>query len=167
MKLQINIEFNITEPQWQGIIDQYKEDLILSVERILAKHPNYKNLAEIELSMLLAGAEEIRKLNAQFRNKDKPTNILSFPEEEISPAEVLETTIEGDYIYLGDLALCYEVIRDEAKEKGVSMKAHLLHLFIHGILHLMGYNHTHDQEAEAMESLEIGILSQFGVKSPY
>lgn len=165
--MQIKIEFNIDQEDWNPVLEQYQNDLHLAVEKVLKAHPNYSHLLEVELSVLLTNSAEIQKLNTEFRNKNKPTNILSFPDQEILPDMVLETIVEGDYIYLGDMALCYEVIRDEALRKEISFHDHLMHLFVHGVLHLIGYNHTQDEEADAMETIEISILSEFGIKSPY
>lgn len=167
MKLQINIEFNIDHQDWDKILDQHKDEFYLLVTKVIGLHDNYKNLSQIELSVFLTDNKEIQNLNKEFRNKDRPTNILSFPEKEILPSRVLENKIEGDYMYLGDMALCYDIIVSEAKERGIPLRSHLLHLFLHGLLHLIGYNHTQDQEAEDMESTEVSILSQFGIKSPY
>lgn len=167
MKLHINIEFNIELDKWQPVLDQNKQDLLLLTEKIIEKHSNYSNISEVELSVLLTNAINSQKLNAEFRAKDKPTNILSFPCYNILPSMVLENKIDDDYMYLGDIALCFEVVYEEALQKNISFRDHLMHLFVHGVLHLIGYNHTQEQEAEAMESLEIGILSQFGIKSPY
>ena len=108
---------------------------------------------ELELSVVLADNDFIQKLNKSWRNKDKPTNVLSFPQEH--PA------------ILGDVILALETIRQEAEEQDISFEDHVTHLIIHGILHLLGYNHESSAEAEEMEALEIRILGELGIKNPY
>lgn len=109
-------------------------------------------------SLLVTGADEIQALNKQYRNQDKPTNVLSFPMQ--SPDEV-------DVRLLGDIVLCAEVIRQEAGQQSKSEQSHWAHMVVHGMLHLQGYDHIDNEEAEAMEQLEIRILNQLGFESPY
>ncbi|MCK5725995.1 MAG: rRNA maturation RNase YbeY [Thiotrichaceae bacterium] len=100
-----------------------------------------------------------RSLNLQYREKDYATNVLSFPFE----APPIEMPIE----HLGDLVLCADVVDTEAQQQKVSVENHWAHLLIHGILHLQGYDHIEDNEAQAMESLEIKILEKLNIKNPY
>lgn len=106
-----------------------------------------------EVSIVLADDEFVRELNHKYRDKDKPTNVLSFPADE-----------EGT---LGDVILAYETIEAEAAAQDKQFDHHLMHLIIHGILHLIGHDHESEKEAEHMESIEIRILESFGVKNPY
>lgn len=108
----------------------------------------------VELSVVLTDDTEIQVLNKEYRDKDKPTNVLSFP---ISPPASM----------LGDIVLAKGVIEREAKEKTISFEAHLTHLLIHGFLHLQGYDHQNDSEAAIMEQLEIKALSTLGIDNPY
>jgi probable rRNA maturation factor len=105
--------------------------------------------------ILLAADEAVRELNAQFRGQDKPTNVLSFP----APPNP-----EG---HLGDITLAFGVCQREAEAQGKAIGAHLQHLVAHGALHLLGYDHTDDAEAELMEGLERVILAGLGVADPY
>lgn len=105
------------------------------------------------VSIRLVDAEESKSLNATWREKDSPTNVLSFPSE-----------VAG---FLGDLVLCVPVIVDEARTQGKEPEAHWAHLVIHGVLHLLGYDHTSDELAEKMEAQEILILSSLGIDNPY
>jgi probable rRNA maturation factor len=109
-------------------------------------------------SLLVSGADEIQALNKKYRNKDKATNVLSFPMQ--SPEEV-------DVRLLGDIVLCAEVIRQEAKQQSKSLLSHWAHMVVHGMLHLQGHDHIDDDEAEEMEQLEVRILDQLGFESPY
>ena len=109
-------------------------------------------------SMLVTTAAEIQQLNKQYRDKDKATNVLSFPME--SPEEV-------DLCLLGDIALCVKVIKQEAREQSKSALSHWAHMVVHGMLHLQGYDHVDDDEAQEMEQKEILILNQLGFDDPY
>jgi probable rRNA maturation factor len=93
-------------------------------------------------------------LNAQFRGKDAPTNVLSFP----------AARADG---YLGDVAIAFGVSTREAAAAGIGLEAHTLHLAVHGVLHLLGYDHVRNSEARVMERLEVAILNELGLPSPY
>jgi probable rRNA maturation factor len=105
--------------------------------------------------VLLTGDDEVAELNLRFRGKGGPTNVLSFP----APANP-----EGQ---IGDIALAYGVCAREAEQQGKTLSQHLMHLTVHGVLHLLGYDHEDDGEAEAMEALERSILETLGVPDPY
>ncbi|PCI09346.1 MAG: rRNA maturation RNase YbeY [Gammaproteobacteria bacterium] len=109
-------------------------------------------------SILVTTAEQIQQLNKQYRDIDKVTNVLSFP---------MQTPVEVDITLLGDIALCAKVIKQEAIEQTKSENAHWAHMVIHGMLHLQGYDHIKDNEADEMERLEIKILNQLGFANPY
>ena len=109
-------------------------------------------------SMLVTTPEEIQQLNKQYRDKDKATNVLSFPM--LSPEEV-------DVCLLGDIALCAAVINREATQQSKAENAHWAHMVVHGMLHLQGLDHIDSQEAKEMEKLEIKILNQLGFDNPY
>ncbi|MBL4805327.1 MAG: rRNA maturation RNase YbeY [Alphaproteobacteria bacterium] len=108
---------------------------------------------DTELSLVLSDDEFIQGLNKQWRGKDKPTNVLSFPQDEPQ--------------LLGDVILAFETIHREAEAQEKTFENHVSHLIVHGILHLLGHDHENDEEAEVMESLEIEILRALGVKNPY
>ncbi len=113
---------------------------------------------EPELTIRLVAEEESQELNHEYRGKDKPTNVLSFPFE--APPEV---PIE----LLGDLIICAQVVQDESIEQGKTAEAHWAHMVVHGCLHLLGYDHIKDDEAEIMEDLERQILATLGYPDPY
>ena len=165
MKFTIEIAQDNTE--W----DLYSEINPKLFKQILKETiKNYKNLSEVknlELSILLTNNSRIKKLNQEFRNKNSATNVLSFPDVDIDFRQILEFEPNLDYMYLGDIAFGYEVIALEAKNKLISFQDHFKHLVIHAILHLIGYDHIKDKDAQAMESLEIQILEGIGIKSPY
>ena len=111
-----------------------------------------------EVCIKIVTNDESQFLNSTYRQKDKPTNVLSFPSE--IPDFV-------DSPLLGDLAICVDVVEKEAENQKKTAKDHWAHLTIHGCLHLLGYDHIEDVEAEAMESLEIELLALLGITSPY
>jgi probable rRNA maturation factor len=108
-----------------------------------------------KLTILLAGDERLRELNLRFRRKDYPTNVLSFP-----------ALASGDG-YLGDVALALGVAAREARAAGRRFADHVLHLTVHGVLHLLGYDHDKPREAQTMERLEIAVLHELGIANPY
>jgi probable rRNA maturation factor len=112
-----------------------------------------------DLVILLTDDDAVRVLNAEFRGKDKPTNVLSFPGGDMP--------MPGAPVHLGDIVLAYGVCRDEAEAQGKSLANHLTHLVIHGILHVLGRDHEDDAEAEAMEAEERSLLASLGVADPY
>lgn len=112
--------------------------------------------------VVLSGDDEVRMLNASWRKKDKPTNVLSFP----APLPPKGVKQDGPR-FLGDIVLAAETLLREAADEGVPPRHHLQHLVIHGLLHLIGYDHETDEQAESMEALEIEALSAIGVANPY
>ncbi len=114
--------------------------------------------SRLEQLVRVVTKDEIQLLNKQYRQKNKPTNILSFPAEQ---HEFL------DYACLGDLVICAEIVKDEAEVQNKQLAHHWAHLIIHGMLHLQGYDHLEMTEAKNMESLEIKILKTLGVDNPY
>ena len=120
----------------------------------------------LSVSMLFTGDAEVHTLNREWREKDKPTNVLSFPM--LARDELLSLSPEGPPEMLGDIALAHETCAREAAEKGVSLADHAAHLIVHGLLHLAGYDHeTGEEDAAAMEQLEIKALALMGIADPY
>ncbi|WP_220460911.1 MULTISPECIES: rRNA maturation RNase YbeY [unclassified Colwellia] len=111
-----------------------------------------------ELTIRLVNSDESRQLNHQYRGKDKATNVLSFPFE-------VPDGIELDL--LGDLVICVDVVEQEAAEQHKSINAHWAHMVVHGCLHLLGFDHIDDDEAEEMEALETKIITGLGIAAPY
>jgi len=111
-----------------------------------------------EIAVMGCDDARIAALNRDFREKDAATNVLSWPASDTPPMAAGE---------LGDIAIAYETCLQEASEKGISIHDHVTHLLIHGILHLLGYDHISDSEAEEMEALEIKALAKLGISNPY
>lgn len=136
-----------------------------AMEAVEAVEPSLAN-QRLSASLLFTVDEEVRVLNREWRTKDKPTNVLSFPM--LTRAEVLAMTEQGGPEMLGDIALAFETCTREAAEKGVGLKHHAAHLIVHGLLHLAGHDHeAGEAEAAAMEALEIKALAQMGIADPY
>ena len=112
-----------------------------------------------EVTVRIVDEEESQQLNFDYREKDKPTNVLSFPFE--LPPGVDELPL------LGDLVICAQVVAAEAAEQGKEQHHHWAHMVVHGCLHLLGFDHINDEDAEQMEAEEILILQQLGIKNPY
>ena len=112
-----------------------------------------------EVSLLLCDDARIREINRAWRGLDKPTNVLSFP---AAPRALLAKSPA-----VGDIAIAHETVAREAQEEGKTFRDHYMHMVVHGFLHLLGYDHETDAEAEEMEALEISVLSALGVADPY
>jgi probable rRNA maturation factor len=119
----------------------------------------------IELSVRLAGDDEVRALNSKWRGKDRATNVLSFPLANID--DLQHTNIIDRELLLGDIVLARGICEAEASEKGVSVQEHASHLLVHGTLHLLGYDHQDNAGAAEMESREVRALARLGISDPY
>ncbi len=119
----------------------------------------------VELSVRLTGDEEVRSLNAEWRGKDKPTNVLSFPMAE--EADLHQATLPEQELLLGDIVLARGVCESEAAEKFLPLERHAAHLIVHGTLHLLGFDHGEEAQAADMESREVRALARLGIADPY
>ena len=120
----------------------------------------------IEIAVRLTSDDEVRTLNRQYRQQDKPTNVLSFPMVQPDLIESLANTDDGE-ILLGDIVLAYGVCAREAAEKGVPLEDHAAHLIVHAVLHLLGHDHMNDVDADAMEAIERAAMAALGLHDPY
>lgn len=159
------IEVSVQDPAWEEIPDIEKL-VTLVAEKALenAIMPKFAYGRALEVSIALANDELVQVLNREYREKDKPTNVLTFASMD---SEDFELELQHDPLNLGDVILSYQTIHRESQEQGKFILDHLKHLTVHGVLHLLGYDHQDDDEATDMETLEIRILEKLGVQNPY
>ncbi|BAV63822.1 rRNA maturation RNase YbeY [Sphingobium cloacae] len=147
---------------WEGLAERAVTSAIT--------HSLYASFMEspvtYEIAVKLTSDEEVHRLNRDYRDKDKPTNVLSFPMVQSDLLQGTANTDDGE-VLLGDIVLAEGVCAREAHEKGISIADHAAHLIVHGTFHLLGYDHMVDAEAEAMEALEIRALANLGLPDPY
>jgi probable rRNA maturation factor len=152
----------IAAPGWQAALADpaalCARAVAAALARALPDHP-----AGAEVAILLTDDATLRELNARWRGRDRPTNVLSFPAFDLAPGE----PPPPGAVHLGDLALALETVVAEARGEGKAVADHLAHLLVHGTLHLLGYDHGEAAAAEAMEQLERRILADLGIGDPY
>lgn len=159
--MDVDIAFEETWPESAPLVELVEASL--SAAKAVAPEIDHPRLA---LSLLFTGDSAVHELNREWRERDKPTNVLSFPM--LEREDLLALPMEGPPEMLGDIALAHETCAREAQEKGISLDHHAAHLIIHGLLHLAGHDHVHtDEEAQAMEALEIAALAKMGIPDPY
>jgi probable rRNA maturation factor len=118
-----------------------------------------RTVPPVQVSLRIVGAAESRRLNRDWRDEDHATNVLSFPAGEGFDSDELPT--------LGDLAICAPIVKREARAQGKPLEAHWAHMIMHGVLHLLGYDHEEDRDAQVMEACEVAILESSGFANPY
>ncbi|MEP3051151.1 MAG: rRNA maturation RNase YbeY [Erythrobacter sp.] len=144
--------------EWELLVEHVVDAVAIAAPEL--------NNPRLSASLLFTSDAEVHALNKQWRGRDKPTNVLSFPM--LSRVDLLALADDGPPEMLGDLALAHETCAREADEKGISIADHTAHLITHGLLHLAGYDHeVSDEDADAMEALEIQILAKLGIADPY
>jgi probable rRNA maturation factor len=148
------IDLRAETPEWDSLVDVLSACAQATLDQL--------QRGDCEVSILLTDDTNVRTLNSDWRNQDKPTNVLAFAAfgpEEIPPV--------SQPAALGDLVLAWGVCTREADEQGKTLADHARHLIVHGLLHLLGYDHLNDQDAQTMEALEIDLLARQGVPNPY
>lgn len=159
MELEVDIEAD-----WPNAFDweALAERALAALSQVAPELANPR----LSASLLFSDDAEVHALNREWRGKDKPTNVLSFPM--LEREELLALSPDGPPELLGDIALALETCAREAADKGVPLEHHAAHLVVHGLLHLAGHDHVHsDKEAAAMEALEIKALALMGIADPY
>lgn len=156
MKISLSLQQDFQSPELELKRAQLKKIIETTLRDV-----GYKE--DCEIGVACVDLEESHQLNLQYREKDKPTNVLSFQSD--IPEEVLPML---DALPLGDLVICIPVVLQEALEQKKTAQNHFAHLLVHGVLHLLGYDHeTSDEDAEEMEGLEIEILAKLNIANPY
>ena len=152
--MTIVVDVEVVDPAWlaAGDVDGLAREVIAAtLTQVGARvHP------DAEISIRLCDDDEIRALNLAWRNKDKATNVLSFPAPAGNQGQLL-----------GDVVVAFQYVSEEAREAGRSLRDQLAHMLVHGLLHLLGFDHENDVEAEEMEGLERRILAELGIDDPY
>ena len=123
--------------------------------------------ATVEISVRLADDEEVHALNKSYRDKDAPTNVLSFPMVQRDLLDTIDQNSDDGEVLLGDIVLAQGVCAREADAKNIAFAHHATHLIVHGTLHLLGYDHMMENEADAMEAMEVRALARLGIDDPY
>ncbi len=126
-----------------------------------------RTAAGAEIALRVVGAAESRRLNHRYRDQDKPTNVLSFPVPALPSAGPAAGRTQPEARPLGDLVICAAVLAREAREQAKPLRAHWAHLVVHGTLHLAGYDHVRDADAQRMERREVQVLRRLGFPNPY
>ena len=159
MSLELDLEIEQPWPagEWEALAERASE----AAAQVAPELGNPR----LSASLLFTSDDEIHTLNREWRQRDKPTNVLSFPM--LERGELLALAGDGPPVLLGDIALAHETCAREAAEKGVPLADHAAHLIIHGLLHLAGHDHETAEDAEAMEALEVKALAILGVADPY
>lgn len=161
--LKIDIDFEVQDRVWNNL-----SELSLKVSKIVFSRLGIHNyITHVEFSIILTDNSSIQKINSQYRAKDVATNVLSFPAQNIIINKLDDLKIQDGFLSIGDIIFAYGVVEDEAKRDGKTFQDHFVHLLIHGILHLFGYDHQEEKDAVVMEGLEAEILLSLGIKSPY
>lgn len=157
----LDISVKIEDPNWQKKFPRLQKKMIAAIEAaLLSQHKLKLKHERYELSVLLTTNTDVHKLNKEHRQKDKPTNILSFPMG-------TDAAIPGMPFMIGDMVLAHDIIETEAKADKKTFTDHFIHLIVHGTLHLCGYDHMTPGQARTMQRLENEILADFGIDNPY
>ncbi|MEA1677605.1 rRNA maturation RNase YbeY [Nitrospirillum sp. BR 11163] len=170
LEIIVEVEAGEWETTIPGVADLVTAAARKALVQALAVDAGALPEGEGEVSILLSDNAAVRVLNQRYRGKDKPTNVLSFPmlgEDDDEDDLGLPEGMERPPYLLGDIILAYETLMTEAAEQNKPVANHLTHLVIHGVLHLLGYDHIEDAEAETMERLETVILADMGIADPY
>lgn len=169
--LQIELNISIEEPRWKKAIP----DVFEVVRKV--KNATFEYVADNEdidilssakpllINLCLSDDKHVHQLNRDFRNKDKPTNVLTFANMDFADFDANSGVF--DEIDLGNIIIAYETMLKEAETENITLYAHFCHLLTHGFLHILGFDHIEDEEAKYMESFEKNILQNLGIENPY
>jgi probable rRNA maturation factor len=157
------IHLQVQTPAWKTALPGYRA-LAAKVARLALKMAEGGPPGPVALSIVLADDAMLQDLNATWRGKDKPTNVLSFP---LWDADQIDALPAGEALMLGDIFLSFETLEQESAAQKKPLADHFAHLVAHGTLHLLGYDHIEDADAAAMERLEIAILNKLSIQNPY
>lgn len=169
----VSLDIALEDSGWSKSLSDVETLINTCLEAMMDSVPETKvfgKFSTLEISVLLTGNEAIQTLNRDYRGKDKPTNVLSFPslgDEEIKAYFQDGATLPDYPVSLGDIIFSLQTLEGEARAQNKDLADHFCHLFIHGLLHLLGYDHVQDRDAEHMEALEKAILGKLAIDDPY
>ncbi|TPG12340.1 rRNA maturation RNase YbeY [Sphingomonas oligophenolica] len=163
----IHLELTREEPWPAGEWEALATRACRAAIELTPQGPLLTTPARIEISVRLTSDDEVHTLNRQYRDQDKPTNVLSFPMVQPDLIDTISQNSDDGEVLLGDIVLAHDVCVAEAADKHVSVEQHATHLLVHGTLHLLGYDHLGDEEAGAMEDIERQALASLGIADPY
>ncbi len=182
----LHIHIDTASAKWKAAFPRQRKKIeeAVALAYVLAKKPAALKGQDVSINLTFTGNAAIKKLNRDYRMMDKATNVLSFPQiamptpgrvatargkiKQAAPLKKSDLRIFAQRdLPLGDVVLAFETIKREAKEQKKSIESHTLHMVIHGVLHLLGYDHMSDKEAKYMETLECDILAMMGYSDPY
>lgn len=167
------LEISVDDERWQKALPDYNDLVIECLKEVVDNVPQgeaLQSFSHIELSIVLCDNALIQELNNNYRMQNKPTNVLSFSG---LGADQITDYLEGEKVTvdiphsLGEIYITFEIMSDEALTAGISLKNHFQHLTFHGILHLLGFDHIENDEAEVMEAIETKLLGNLGIDDPY
>ena len=168
MSIPIITDILINDNSWieeRSDIESYLQDLMKKIIPETKLNKFLQQNIQIEVSLVLTSDDEIKNLNKIYREKDKATNVLSFPLLDFN--NINKKSLQDNFIAIGDIILSYATIKKEALEQNKKFIHHTTHLVIHSLLHLIGYDHENDKDATIMENLEIEILKKLAIDNPY
>lgn len=157
------LNHTLNDSRWTSLVEETLPIFQTLSHEVLEDHQ--LDPTHVEISLVFTDDTEIQKLNATFRNKDTPTDVLSF--HLFDNLDALKEALKQHPQSLGDIILSYDTLLKDAAHQGKTPKNHLIHLFVHGLLHLIGYNHVDAEEAKEMEAYEITILAKLNISDPY
>ncbi|WP_340148763.1 rRNA maturation RNase YbeY [uncultured Sneathiella sp.] len=175
LPFSLDLAISFQNDSWHSLvsdIEQKAEEVVLCALEKICQKLNLPLLDGdvtpiVEISLLFAGDAQVRELNRDYRGKNQPTNVLSFPDTPLDQTELADAMRMSEPLLLGDIVLAQETMVQEARFQNKDVWNHTAHLIAHGVLHLAGFDHMEENEAEEMENLEIMILKSLHIANPY
>ncbi len=167
----LSVEIGMTADSWKKAFPKLKKkaEQAAALAFLKSKKPKAFDQRAFEITLILSTDATIKKLNRDYRAKDKATNVLSFPQFDVRNLKKKDMAVfpANAVLPLGDVVMALQTVKREAKEQGKTVEAHTIHLIVHGVLHLLGYDHMNSKDAKNMEKLESDILEILGYPHPY
>ncbi len=169
--IQIKTNIDLTSAKWKNAFPRYRKKIgeAVALACLQAKKPAALKERAFDINIILTTDANIKKLNKNYKGKDKPTNVLSFPQIKMEGLKKSDLKMypQEMIIPLGDIIIAHQITKKEAKAEQKEFEAHVMHLVIHGVLHLLGYDHKTKKAAELMEKLEVKLMKALDYPNPY